>query len=202
MVLFEAELQKEYRSILRQEELLWFQKARENRVRLGDRNTAYFHTQTLIRRRKNRVHRLKLEDGTWCEDDGALRQEVHGFFTKLFSEVSSVAVPSLTHDAFPTLSAEAKTVLVEPVEKGEVTKALMSMKSYTAPGSDGFQPYFYKKFWNRVGDSLWHMVRDAFQGGGLARACLTSWWSSFLRLSHPPQLRISAPSAYVTWLLR
>src|ERR1044072_6535641 len=44
-------------------------------------------------------------------------------------------------------------------------EALMSTKSFTAPGPDGFQPLFYKKYWNHVGDSLWKMVREAFQTG-------------------------------------
>jgi len=40
----EASLQKEYNDVLRQEEILWYQKSRENWVKLGDRNTSFFHT--------------------------------------------------------------------------------------------------------------------------------------------------------------
>lgn len=43
----EQALQHEFNHILFQEELLWFQKSRENWVKLGDKNTAYFHAQTV-----------------------------------------------------------------------------------------------------------------------------------------------------------
>ena len=41
----------------------------------------------------------------------------------------------------------------------------MSMRSLSAPGPDGFQPFFYKKYWQQVGDSLWKLVREAFETG-------------------------------------
>lgn len=59
----EQSLQHEYNHILFQEELLWFQKSRENRVKLGYRNTAYFHAQTVIRRRRNRIQGISLPNG-------------------------------------------------------------------------------------------------------------------------------------------
>lgn len=63
MTQLDAALQLEYNQILKQEELLWFQRARGNNVRFGDRNTAYFHTHAVTRKRRNRIHRLKLADG-------------------------------------------------------------------------------------------------------------------------------------------
>ncbi|XP_057432499.1 uncharacterized protein LOC130725245 [Lotus japonicus] len=165
LVMFEAELQWEYRNILKQEELMWYQKARDNRVKFGDRNTAYFHTQTVIRRKRNHIHQLKVGDGGWCSDVEVLKQEVQDFFTKLFAVDTSFQGAHLSHDRFPTLTDEAKASLVQPVTQEEVKEAFMSMKSYTAPGPDGFQPFFYKKYWNHVGQSLWKLVRDAFQEG-------------------------------------
>ncbi|XP_057453009.1 uncharacterized protein LOC130744863 [Lotus japonicus] len=42
-----ANLKKEYNDILAQEEMLWFQKSKEKWVKYGDRNTAFFHAQTV-----------------------------------------------------------------------------------------------------------------------------------------------------------
>nr|KYP39585.1 hypothetical protein KK1_039106 [Cajanus cajan] len=41
--------------ILLQEEFLWFQKSREKWVCFGDRNTNFFHAQTLAQRQKNKI---------------------------------------------------------------------------------------------------------------------------------------------------
>jgi hypothetical protein len=39
------------------------------------------------------------------------------------------------------------------------------MKSYKAPGPDGFQPIFFKLFWEDVGDDLWKFIKSAFDNG-------------------------------------
>lgn len=55
MLTKETELLQEFEVILEQEEMVWFQKSREKWVALGDRNTSFFHTSTIIRRRRNRI---------------------------------------------------------------------------------------------------------------------------------------------------
>ncbi|XP_072077874.1 uncharacterized protein [Arachis hypogaea] len=54
----EEELRAEYNLVLAQEELLWYQKSRDQWVRYGDRNTSFFNMQTIIRRKSNKVHGL------------------------------------------------------------------------------------------------------------------------------------------------
>jgi hypothetical protein len=51
--LLEKESQQEYNHILFQEEMLWYQKSREKWVKFGDKNTAFFHAQTINRRKRN-----------------------------------------------------------------------------------------------------------------------------------------------------
>lgn len=53
--------------------------------------------------------------------------------------------------------------MIKPVTKEEVHGALMGMKSYKAPGPDGFLPIFFKMFWNDVGDDVWRFVKKAFE---------------------------------------
>lgn len=86
LFLFQLEqtLQHEYNHILFQEELFWFQKSREEWVKLGDKNTSYFHAQTVIRRKRNKVHGLNLPNGIWCSDEEVLQQEAQLYFQNLF----------------------------------------------------------------------------------------------------------------------
>lgn len=46
----EEELQREFDVVLEQEEIFWFQKSREKWIGLGDRNTKYYHTSTVVQR--------------------------------------------------------------------------------------------------------------------------------------------------------
>jgi len=43
---------KEYKHVLSQEEIMWFEKARRKWLKYGDLNTKYFHGTTTIRRNK------------------------------------------------------------------------------------------------------------------------------------------------------
>lgn len=56
----EDELLKEFEVVLEQEEMVWFQKSRYKWIVLEDQNTKYFHTSTVIRRRRNRIEMLKM----------------------------------------------------------------------------------------------------------------------------------------------
>ncbi|XP_057431386.1 uncharacterized protein LOC130724214 [Lotus japonicus] len=55
---------EELNDILAQEEMLWYQKSREKWVKQGDRNTTFFHAQTIIRRKRNRIVGLNLPNGS------------------------------------------------------------------------------------------------------------------------------------------
>lgn len=69
LAILQNQLQQELDQTLAQEEILWFQKSREQQALYGDRNTKYFHTQTLNRSRRNKIHALTLPNGEKCTDD-------------------------------------------------------------------------------------------------------------------------------------
>ncbi|KAJ8445993.1 hypothetical protein Cgig2_021825 [Carnegiea gigantea] len=64
----EVKLRKELDITLDQIESLWHQKPRVDVIRDGNRNTTYYHTSTIIRRRFNCIETLKGPDGTWHSD--------------------------------------------------------------------------------------------------------------------------------------
>ena len=82
----EDNLQKIYQEVLKQEELLWYQKSIEKWVKFGDMNNKFFHTQTIIRRKRNKIQGLHLDDGTWCTNVMQRRDVAIDFYSKLFSE--------------------------------------------------------------------------------------------------------------------
>lgn len=54
-IALEKDLQSALASVLNQEEELWSLKSRLNWMIQGDRNTAFYHMTTLIRRKRNKI---------------------------------------------------------------------------------------------------------------------------------------------------
>ena len=69
--------------MLQQEELLWFQRSREEWIKSKDRNTKFYHASTSIRKSKNKIGTLKNNDGDWISDPLALENMVLTFYKKL-----------------------------------------------------------------------------------------------------------------------
>nr|KYP51130.1 Transposon TX1 uncharacterized [Cajanus cajan] len=159
----------------------------------GDRNTSFFHAQTIARRRRNKIQGLFLPDGTWHTDPVVLKTEAVRFYKDLFS-INSDQDSLDMHTGVPSaLGVEAQSALTAPVTKEEVRRAVMSMKSYKAPGPDGFQPFFFKQYWPIVGDELWRTVRDAFQLGFSEVSLLETQMVLIPKVDHPVSLKEFRP---------
>ncbi|RYQ81303.1 hypothetical protein Ahy_Scaffold1g107268 [Arachis hypogaea] len=85
----ERDLSRELDQILNQEELLWLQKSRQQWIVDGDRNMKFYHTKTAIRRRKNRILKLRRGDGSWCEEQQELKDMAVSFYSSLYKEEST-----------------------------------------------------------------------------------------------------------------
>ena len=59
LIRLDKQLSEEYWEVNQQEEEFWSVKSRYNWLIQGDRNTAFFHTSTLIRRKRNKISCLK-----------------------------------------------------------------------------------------------------------------------------------------------
>ncbi|PNX72082.1 RNA-directed DNA polymerase (reverse transcriptase) [Trifolium pratense] len=108
------ELQQEYDTIHGQEEIHLYQKVRDDWIKLGDCNTKFFHTKTIIRRKRNRIHGLHLSNATLS-----------------LGELNDLSLA-------PALNEEERQSLCSQVTREKVTQALNQMHPFKAPGHDGF----------------------------------------------------------------
>lgn len=104
-------------------------------------------------RKRNKIEMLKLGYGDWCLDNTQLQQHAREYFLQLFGPSEVPILPLHTNQS--TCHDEDKEFLTQNVELWESTKALNSMKLYKVRGPDRFQPFFYQKYWNIVGPSIY-----------------------------------------------
>lgn len=153
-------INKSFQQLLEQEEVFYAQKTRTNWLNLGDKNTKYFHTQALIRRKINQILKLKDCSGIWVEEE-SLNQLLVDAFKKRFtaSNVPSLrAIKNYTEIIQPCISAFDNDRLLAPVSKAELFEAVKSIDVLKAPGPDGVHAIFYQKFWDHIKHLLKSLV--------------------------------------------
>lgn len=96
----EARQREELNSVLQHEESLWMKNSRTNWLQLGDRNTKYFHTSTLIRRRLYKIISLQDESRVGIGDQQRLKDMDTDFNSSLFS-FDTVEAGSFLRSQFP-----------------------------------------------------------------------------------------------------
>ena len=159
----ECHLRKEYFEVLHYEEF-WSVKSKYNWLIQGDRNTSFFHTSALIRRRS--ILCLKDSLGNWVQGESDIVELIKSGFIKLFStSVTSVPRMRWSLDIWPSLLRnEDACILSANLTKLEVKEGLESLKPLKAPGPDGIHAGFFQAYWQQVGTSVVYEVFKVFQG--------------------------------------
>ncbi|GJY06929.1 RNA-directed DNA polymerase, eukaryota, reverse transcriptase zinc-binding domain protein [Tanacetum coccineum] len=162
-----VEVLKSYIEAAEEEEKLLMQKAKVQRLREGDKNTAYFHK--VFKGKQNRSRILSI-----CDEDGARYEncEVANQFIKHFEGflgISPITV-SLTDDdrLFERqISLEKANLMTREVTKDEIKRALFDTDDNKAPSLDGFTSKFFKKLWDTVNKYFCAAIKDFFITGKL-----------------------------------
>lgn len=153
----EPELLKEFNDVLEQEAVFWRQKSRINWLQKGGRNTKFFHLTTIIRRRRNKIERLKNIVGDWVEEAVGIKALAVTYFSALFSNDhvvdSEIGFPNL----FPGIDVADLRLLNRPVALEEVKASLFNIGGLKAPGIDGFPACFYQSQWNHCGEDIFQI---------------------------------------------
>ncbi|PNX89210.1 hypothetical protein L195_g045327, partial [Trifolium pratense] len=163
----EKELQEQLAITLYQEECLWFQKSRGRWIADGDRNTRYYHSKTIVRRRKNKIISLRNDDGEWVDEQERLRNMVRLFYIKLYKEDQPIRDPIIAWATYPMNLETNHQRLSSPVSFIECKNALFAMGPHKAPGEDGYPPIFFQQCWDTVGNSLFQYVNQVWSNPSL-----------------------------------
>ncbi|KAL4298891.1 hypothetical protein AHAS_Ahas17G0046200 [Arachis hypogaea] len=160
----EERLNGELEAILDREQTFWLQKSRENWIVEGDRNTRYYHTKTIIRRRRNKILKLRDDSGVWMEDHEALKSHVCQYFQNLFQDKYPRRNSVINTTTFyPPMEDGEIHNLSQFVNKKEIEDAIFAMGSLKAPGDDGLPAGFFKENWQVVGSSVINFVLDSWR---------------------------------------
>ncbi|KAK9019112.1 hypothetical protein V6N11_034151 [Hibiscus sabdariffa] len=136
-------LQKELDVGWEREEQYWHQRARLNWLKLGDRNSKFFHATTIQNRRRNAIMKIRLHSGAWIEGEEVIAEHLQNHFGRLFSKDSTVDF-SVVENIIPiVITADMNQSLCKDVDDLEIKEAVFSLGPLKAPGPDGFPGVFF-----------------------------------------------------------
>ncbi|KAL4278182.1 hypothetical protein GQ457_03G030870 [Hibiscus cannabinus] len=149
-------------ALIRREEREWIQKSRIKWAVEGDMNTKFFHLTASIRRRNNFIGTIQVGDDVFT-NPGSIRKVIGEHFKKMYN--GSKAIPLKSFDCeMGHISSEEVARLEREFSEKEIWEALSALDSSKAPGPDGFNMGFLKRFWSSLKVEILNFFGSFFKG--------------------------------------
>ncbi|XP_019085420.1 PREDICTED: uncharacterized protein LOC109126369 [Camelina sativa] len=160
------EIERKLKEAYRDEEIYWQQKNRKFWLRVGDKNTNYFHASTKQRRVRNRIVGLFDTDNVWNESPKGMEHIATKYFEDLFKHSDSRGISEVLQEITPIITDSMNRDLTRGISEAEVRKALFAMHPEKTPGPDGMTALFFQRFWYSLKGDLVALIREFFRTGG------------------------------------
>ncbi|MBA0762032.1 hypothetical protein Gotri_024592 [Gossypium trilobum] len=132
----------------------WEQRGRVNWLKLGDKNTAFFHKQATQKRQRNLIRKMQNDNGREMNELQEMEMIARMYFQKLFSAGRKANYEHVLSGVSHYISDEDNLMLKERYTKEEIQQTLSESGTTKAPGEDGFPVLFYQKCWATVGEEV------------------------------------------------
>jgi hypothetical protein len=148
-------------SLLREEEIKWYERSKVKTLLEGDANKRFFHLVANSKQRKQLIYRLEDDNGIVVSSD-RLKCHITNYYKNLFGNPEQTEITLMEdqiHD-IPQVSDEENEILIDDFTKNEVREVVFQMEHNKSPRPDGFPAEFYKVFWGVIKDDLLAMFHD------------------------------------------
>ncbi|KAL0744395.1 hypothetical protein Bca4012_085908 [Brassica carinata] len=149
------------------EEEYWKQRSRLLWLKLGDRNTGYFHAITKSRKRANGFSVIEKEDGQMVHKEEEIISVIGDYFQSLFTSLPGDREETVRRALHPIISEAENQLLNAIPSPAEIRDAAFSIHADKAPGPDGFSAGFFHTHWADIGEDIVREVQEFFRGGPL-----------------------------------
>eukprot|EP00253_Pinus_taeda_P002140 PITA_02140 len=157
----ETQLQQRYHKACLAEEEYWRLKSRNLWLKVGDRNTGFFHKQAQARKCFNTIYEIK-EDNGMHKEFTDIKKATFSHFQNLYSDDQESLHHQELLDIIPqSISPRMNRILEAKITKEEAKKALFDMDPDKAPGPNGFSAWFLQICWPIVEKDLLKMIQKS-----------------------------------------
>lgn len=149
------------------EEEYWRQRSRLLWLKLGDRNTGFFHAVSKNRKRANSFSVLEDEDGLMVYKEEQIGQVIMRYYTSLFTSVEGDREQTVNQAIQRLVSEEDNEKLTARPTPTEIHEAVLAIHADKAPGPDGFSASFFHSNWSTIGPDIVIEIQGFFDTGVL-----------------------------------
>ncbi|KAK3225209.1 hypothetical protein Dsin_005071 [Dipteronia sinensis] len=127
------------------EENYWGKGQKANWMKMGDRNSHFFHAKAMGRRSRNRITGLFDRNSTWKDSKENLERIITGYFSELFTSCnpSNMDIEMVTNNLHARLLVQLVRYLETKFTIADVGKAVIDISPLKAPGPNGLSAGFY-----------------------------------------------------------
>lgn len=137
------------------------QKSRELWLKIGDRNSKFFHTSILVWRRRNNILEI-LDNLSWKIE----QSDIANYFGQKFEELFSSSHPLIPQDMenlFPkNIGEEENRELIKIPLDDKIKETIWSLHPLQSLGPDVFPSIFYRSHWEIVKEKVGNFVKECF----------------------------------------
>jgi hypothetical protein len=109
-----------------------------------NRNTKFFHRKAAGRAKKNKITRLRTDDGRITKNKKEMGSMTMDFFQQLYTQDLIVCPQELLQLVEPQITDEMNQRLCNDYSEEEILNALFQIGPLKAPGADGFPTHFFQ----------------------------------------------------------
>lgn len=193
---------KEIKELWKQEEIYWGARAKVNWLKLGDRNSKYFHASTLKRRENNAIHSVKDSNGDWRNDKEGIMHAFNDYFKDIYRGNEDNGEQNALQYIHPLITPHDNNLLLKEVQDYEVRNVVFSLGANKAPDPDGLSGMFYQKSWNVIVNDITKMVRNFFKYGTLPEKINETHIILVPKIPHPEEIGHFRPISCCNFLMK
>lgn len=141
----EVTIMEELNDLLAQEALKWQQRAKENWLKYGDRNSKFFHAAATQKNRRSRISVIKDKSSQPCKTKAEIEEAFVLYFQELFTGETRLEVDPCIQAVDKKVSESMNDSLLAEVTVEEIARALHQMPPLKGPARMGLAFVFINK---------------------------------------------------------